>query len=272
MTNEGIYTAVLVDTRISDLFELVLDNFYNRLDKRWNFLIYCSTKNKQFLYDLITSKFEKDKSRTSLIVLDIGNNQIGNDPNIRNFIDYDYSKLLTNETFYKLIPTEIMLIFQLDTLLSDKYHNNIYNFMDYDYVGAPWPNTNYGGNGGLSLRKRSKMIEIINDKNYEQNRPNFYYHEDGYFCGYPNIKMPERELAKTFSVESFHYDKPAGIHKSFCFSTPQQHLELLAHIPKLNELYNKWYTSQKTSAILKTNSDGSYKTDFFKNYEVIKFN
>lgn len=81
-----------------------------------------------------------------------------------------------------------------------------------------------------------------------------------------------KELAKTFSVESFHYDKPAGIHKSFIFSTPQQQLELLSHIPKLNELHDKWRNLQNTSPILKTNSDGSYKTDFFKNYEVIKFN
>lgn len=32
--NTGIYTAVIIEYRISDLFELVLDNFYKHLDKR----------------------------------------------------------------------------------------------------------------------------------------------------------------------------------------------------------------------------------------------
>jgi hypothetical protein len=54
------------------------------------------------------------------------------------------------------------LIFQLDTLLSEQYKNNIYNFLDYDYVGAPWAFNHKVGNGGLSLRKKSKMLEILN--------------------------------------------------------------------------------------------------------------
>lgn len=272
--SEGIYTAVLVDTRINDLFELVLDNFYNRLDKRWNFMIFCSTNNKDFLYNLINTTFSKDKYRTTLVVLNIGNNPIGNNifyNEIRTFIDYDYSKLMTDATFYNLIPTEMMLIFQLDTLLSDKYHNNIYNFMDYDYVGSPWKDKNFGGNGGLSLRRKSKMLEIINDKNYDKNKPDFYYFEDGYFCNYPNINMPEREISKTFSVESYHYDKSAGIHKSFCFSTPEQYKELISHIPRLYELQVKWCQLNTTSQNYRPNLDGSYKTDFFRKYEVIQF-
>lgn len=269
--SEGIYTAVLVDTRINDIFELVFDNFYNRLDNRWNFMIFCSTNNKDFLYNLINTTFSKDKHRTTLVVLDIGNNHIGSDSQIRNFIDYDYSKLMTDATFYNLIPTEIMLIFQLDTLLSDKYYNNIYNFMDYDYVGAPWHKQNYGGNGGLSLRRKSKMLEIINDKNYKENKPNAYYYEDGYFSCYPNINTPEREISKTFSVESYHYDKPVGIHKSFYFSTPEQYKELMSHIPRLYELQVKINRLQMTSAPFISNPDGLYKTDFFRNYKIIQF-
>jgi len=269
--SEGIYTAVLVDTRINDLFELVFDNFYNRLDNRWNFMIFCCVYNKDFLYNLINTTFSKNKYRTTLVVLDIDKNSLGNDPQVKNFVDYDYNKLMTDATFYNLIPTEMMLIFQLDTLLSDKYHNNIYNFMDYDYVGAPWKEKKYGGNGGLSLRRKSKMLEIINDKNYDHNKPNFYYHEDGYFSFYPNINTPEQEIAKTFAVESYHYDKPVGIHKSFCFSNIEQYKELISHIPRLYELQVKCFELYKLSQPFKTNKDGSYKTDFFRNYEVIQF-
>lgn len=195
-SNEGIYTAVIVDTRITDLFELVLDNFYNRLDKRWNFMIFCSNNNKDFLFNLLETKFPIDKKRTSLIVLDI-DRHINVDISCTWFIDYDYNKLLTIEAFYNMIPTEMFLIFQLDTLLSDKYTDNIYNFMEYDYVGAPWPDKRNGGNGGLSLRKKSKMLSIVNDKNYSLNNPQSFYHEDGYFCGYPNLNVPDFEDRKS---------------------------------------------------------------------------
>ena len=62
------------------------------------------------------------------------------------------------------IKTEMFLIFQTDTLILNK--EKIYDFMNYDYVGAPF-NRNFNwrrnypltdfydvGNGGLSLRRK----------------------------------------------------------------------------------------------------------------------
>ncbi len=269
-SNEGIYTAVIVDTRITDLFELVLDNFYNRLDKRWNFMIFCSNNNKDFLFNLLETKFPIDKKRTSLIVLDI-DRHINVDISCTWFIDYDYNKLLTIEAFYNMIPTEMFLIFQLDTLLSDKYTDNIYNFMEYDYVGAPWPDKRNGGNGGLSLRKKSKMLSIVNDKNYSLNNPQSFYHEDGYFCGYPNLNVPDFEKAKSFAIETVYYDKPIGIHKPFNYINNHEYNELLTHFPRLYELNMKWNNLFQNTHNYQVNQDKSYKTNFFDNYKIINF-
>ena len=272
--NEGIYTAVLIDTRISDTYELVLDNFFNNLDKRWNFMIFCSNNNKDFLINLINTKFEIDKYRTTIIALDI-NKPISIDINNKGFVDYDYNKLMTSEKFYQLIPTENILLFQLDTLLSNKYSNNIYNFLEYDYVGAPWEWAEYGGNGGLSLRKKSKMLEIINDKSYKCNLPNAFYHEDGYFTEYSNINMPHRDIAKQFCVESIFYDKPVGIHKAFCVfhHTSNEYKELETLFPRFKELHMKWcYLWTTTEFINEPKLDGSYKIDFFSKYQIITFN
>ena len=98
-------------------------------------------------------------------------------------VPINYSKIFLCNEFYKNISTEIFLIFQLDSLLSDKYYNNIYNYMHYDYIGSPFfhKNNKYVGCGGLSLRKKSKMIEIINDKNYNT-EDNKALLEDLYFC------------------------------------------------------------------------------------------
>jgi len=272
--NEGIYTAVLVDSRITDIYELVLENFYNRLDKRWNFMIFCTNINKDFLVNLINSKFSIDKYRTTVIALNI-DYPISVDLNCKGFVDYDYNKLVTDKTFYELIPTENILIFQLDTLLSDKYSNNIYDFLEYDYVGAPWNHRNFGGNGGLSLRKKSKMLESINDKSYISNIPNSYYHEDGYFCDYPYINTPHKDIAKKFCVETVFYDKSVGIHKAFCvfnYNSPEYN-ELLSHFSKFQELHFRWLNLfQSTKFENKVKTDGSYKTDFFNKYQVISFN
>jgi hypothetical protein len=270
MSSEGIYTAVIVETRVTDLFELVLDNFYNRLDKRWNFMIFCSLNNKDFLINLIREKFLSNAKRTTLVVLHI-DKHISIDLHTRWFVDYDYSKLLTDEKFYKLIPTEIHLIFQLDTLLSDKYYDKIYDFMEYDYVGAPWDLNKKGANGGLSLRRTSKMIEVIKDKSFEQNKPNFFYHEDGYFCGHPNLNIPIGEISKKFSVETCYYDKPVGMHKAFRYITPEQLNELETHFPKIKELYMRWIQLSNETPISPINEDLSYKTNFFDKYEFITF-
>ncbi len=40
--------------------------------------------------------------------------------------------------------------------------DSLNNWLQYDYVGAPWsPNSRFGGNGGLSLRRISPIIQIL---------------------------------------------------------------------------------------------------------------
>ena len=152
-----LYTAIIIESRITDLFELVLENFYSKLDKRWNFLIYTTNNNFIFIKELLNLKFRKDKIRTTIINLDI-----------YHISKTNYSKIFLCNEFYTNISTEIFLIFQLDSLLSDIYYNIIYDYMKYDYIGSPfyYNNNIYVGCGGLSIRKKSKMIEIINDYNY----------------------------------------------------------------------------------------------------------
>jgi hypothetical protein len=80
-------------------------------------------------------------------------------------------------------------------------------FLEYDYIGAPWVNQMVG-NGGFSLRRKSKMIEICNSV------PSFTENEDNYFC-YQNIvylSKPSFEIAQTFSIETVFHEKPFAIH------------------------------------------------------------
>ena len=51
-------------------------------------------------------------------------------------------------------------------ILQQQQQQTVSPFLEYDYVGAPWPpnqdDNSYGvGNGGFSLRSKSKMLECI---------------------------------------------------------------------------------------------------------------
>ena len=154
------YTAVITEPRIHRAWKLVLNNFLTNLDERWDFLIVCGLLNKEFLIELIETNFKEHKHRITIHQL-----------NIENFKKDEYTKFMFEPYLYELIPTETFLTFQLDTLISAKYKDYIYDFIQYDYVGAPWrPGVlvyDYEkmdvlvGNGGLSLRKKTAMLNII---------------------------------------------------------------------------------------------------------------
>lgn len=70
----------------------------------------------------------------------------------------EYNKLLTSRFFWDQFYTENILIIQHDSAL---LRTGIEEFYKWDYVGAPWTFQQHGGNGGLSFRKKSAMIECI---------------------------------------------------------------------------------------------------------------
>jgi len=193
------YSAIIIEPRINDiLFELVLSNFFKNLDNRWCFIIFHGNLNKNNLLNLINQKFENEKHRIILYNMNIDNLTIN-----------QYSLILLSKDIYNYIPTEMFLIFKLDTLISDIYNYKIYDFMKYDYVGAPWSDGGVG-NGGLSLRRKSKMLKLINNTIF--NKDNLPA-EDGFFSdNLHNLYKPNFEKAKEFSIESIYYPFSFGMH------------------------------------------------------------
>jgi len=119
---------------------------------------------------------------------------------------------MVNKNFINEIPTEVFLIFQTDTIICEETKELIYDFMEYDYVGAPWKDNDIGGNGGLSLRRKTKMLEILDKCKYNG------INEDEYFswgCEGVFINMPSKNDAKNFSIETIYNEKSFGIHKAW---------------------------------------------------------
>lgn len=171
-----------------------------------------------------------------------------------------YSSLLLSNLFYELfIDSEFILIYQLDCFV---FKNNLTNFLTFDYIGAPWFNTQNHeanaiirtllfkrpltsiiliiswllrkktsavGNGGFSLRKVDKFLEITTDKKLKKiiaswikhDRP----HEDVFFSFivpifFKNFKIADIETATKFSFETYpqqcytlnNHELPTGCH------------------------------------------------------------
>lgn len=204
---EDTYTAIIIEPREHKALEFVLTNFLENLSTKWNFIIFHGNKNIDFINNLFNTSLNKYKNKVKLINLKVDNLTIT-----------DYNNLLVSKDFYNYIPTEVFLIFQTDTLICSDYKDLIDDFIEYDYSGAPWKDGN-SGNGGLSLRRKSKMLEILNNCEYK-NEPEDVYFSKG--CNNIFINKPNIKDAKNFSVEAIYNDISFGVHKPWLFINKQK--------------------------------------------------
>ena len=128
----------------------------------------------------------------------------------------DYSKIMLKE-LGKHIKTDHFMVIQYDGMPTNSdYWTN--DFLNYDYIGAPWPWFPEGskvGNGGFSLRSR-KLSDlclrdefVINDNLVEDIA---ICHSNKDWLLQQGIKYAPSNLAKQFSVET-----PGGLHPSYGF-------------------------------------------------------
>ncbi|CAH6419831.1 Hypothetical protein HVR_LOCUS912 [uncultured virus] len=214
------FTAIIIEPRKHKALEFVLNNFLRNLDQKWDFIIFHGVDNEDYLNEIVKRMPQEYQDRISMKNL-----------NIKNLSIDEYSQLLVSEDFNESIPTEMFLIFQTDSMICDNTDNYIEQFMKYDYVGAPWSD-GVIGNGGLSLRRKSKMLEIIRSCNYINDA------EDLFFCRKcPDTQMltPDMEEARLFSVETVMSDHTFGIHKPWLY-LPSEMDKLQSICPGLNKL------------------------------------
>jgi hypothetical protein len=136
-----------------------------------------------------------------------------------NNLDYEqYNKFIVYD-LYKHIDTTHALIIQDDGfVVNPEKWDDV--FLNYDYIGAPWPLPNdsfsyrdpFGniirvGNGGFSLRSK-KILSLAENLNLEWKSYFGFYNEDGFFtCHNRNLyeengcKFAPIEIASLFSHE-----------------------------------------------------------------------
>ena len=199
------YTAIIIEPRKHHALEFVLNNALYCLSSEWKIILFHGNDNVEYV-NKIAERLNTE--RLCLIQLNISNLDL-----------FSYSGLLvTKSEIYDSIFTEHFLVFQTDSMFFKRNAEKIYDFLEYDYVGSPWLITNYTptincgfiGNGGCSLRRKSKMIEIIETIPWDNQ------YEDLYFStNYPNIHVsnPEYTKATNFCVDEVFSETPFACHK-----------------------------------------------------------
>ena len=232
-SNDALYTAIIIEPRKHKALEFVLNNFWNNLDDRWTFVILHGTDNEEFVKDIVNKSKHTDRTRS----INMG---------VSNLTVSQYSELFYNPLLYNYILTEPFLVFQTDSIMIKENRHKVYDFMKYDYVGAPWPH-NWNllgkmsvGNGGLSLRKKSKMLKLLNLKDTIKHPPSIYgkyMAEDRFFNGYyfPNepVRKPTFEQATQFAIEAVYSDAPFGVHKPWEFLNKNELSLLIKKYPDI---------------------------------------
>ncbi len=205
--------SVFVEFRFLPHIEFIIRNAIHKLGKGWSHTIVCGELNFFLISDIC-----KQIPNIRIIKLDYNN-----------ISQNDYSELLCTKKFWNYFYGKKILIYQEDSCI---FKTNISDFLHVDYIGAPYgniKNTIYVGNGGLSLRNRKCMLEVIEKqplqtfdipeftKDYCKEMGLTYCPEDVYFS--MNIQtlnigtVASWELANDFSTESISNELAWGGHQ-----------------------------------------------------------
>lgn len=231
-----MYTAIIIEPRKHKALYFVLHNVLDCLSEEWNIVFFHGNLNKEYSIPIVDELNGLYHDRIHMVDLEIDDLTINT-----------YSELLaTKSVIYNYIDTEYFLVFQTDSMIFKKHIYLLDHFIssNYDYVGSPWLKTNYEitkncdyiGNGGFSLRKTSKMLEII-DK-IPWNQP----YEDLYFATkYDSIdvKKPSYEIALQFCFDEAFHTTAFACHKPwFRDHTPVSYSRVREVYPECDILKN----------------------------------
>ncbi|PMD43408.1 hypothetical protein L207DRAFT_542677 [Hyaloscypha variabilis F] len=226
LSNSTISTkaAVIVETRFrTNLVPLIL-HFSGVLGPSWPILIYTSAESiGQFSSSAALGRYLRS-----------GAIQIRLLPQTVLFTNSDsVNEFMTEKWLWEdLAPAEHILIFQSDSMLCANAARSVDDYFAYDLVGAPIAKKlGTGYNGGLSLRKRTTILNILERWDWKTTQKDGDRFEDQWYFNRMTtiqkeeekegiqpeeegaINLPSMEVARTFSVETIDYPHPLGVHQ-----------------------------------------------------------
>jgi hypothetical protein len=195
--------TVFIEFRKFPHTEFIIRNTILKLDNKWSHTIICGNTN----YKLIKKICKKISPNIKILKTDFDNLKPS-----------EYSKFLASKDFWDLLCGEKILIYQEDSFI---FKENINDFLEFDFIGAPFPKTendtpNSVGNGGLSLRSKSIMKEVINTitmdgTNFEDSTLNYMTMTNSY--------IPPEDVYFSKNMQELKIGKVADWKQAFQFSS-----------------------------------------------------
>ena len=131
-----------------------------------------------------------------------------------------------SEEFWDNLDGDLLLKFECDTMLCPNSEYKINQFEKYDFIGGYWGRKSYPldepypkekpMNGGLSLRRKDTMINLIKNHLKEYKASGKPYADDYFFSEY--IEKPITRDVRNFSIDNGYIEPldmkaPFGVHK-----------------------------------------------------------
>ncbi|KAK6542848.1 hypothetical protein TWF694_006787 [Orbilia ellipsospora] len=201
--------ALLIETRPLGHLAPLLLHMITIVPPEWRFMVLGSEESIAHLNSSLPVQMHERNGKLDLHYLP-ANASVATTESI--------SQLFTNLWFYEDViggkrGVENLLVFQSDSILCANSELSINDWLEYDWVGAPWSlNDKFGGNGGLSLRKISKIRQVL----LFQERIPETETEDQWLIKriglLPGANMANARKESEFSVESVWHQSPMGYH------------------------------------------------------------
>ncbi|KAK3333985.1 hypothetical protein B0T19DRAFT_355085 [Cercophora scortea] len=187
--------ALLIENRANPILAPLMLHFISVVPPDWRFRFMGSFESVEYLNQSVAIRSQVAAGKLDLTYIPA---------NMTTASGEEISRFLTTLWLYEVVlqPAEWLLIFQTDSILCANSRQTINDYLEYDWVGAPWDtNGRYGGNGGLSLRRVSAMIDILrNQVRVDGSEPEDVWLTDR--LGHrPGSKMANGTISATFSGE-----------------------------------------------------------------------
>ena len=199
------HIAVLVEFRTTDHIISAVHNVNYHIPSTWPIQIFHGKENEGFIRNsTLQPLIESGKVFLTLMNTVYGKSRT--------------NELLTDSNFWKRVRGEKVLFFQIDSIMCSSSPHKVADFLQYDYIGAPWDLSFFTfdrkyrvGNGGFSLRSRSKLLALLELIPYDNKFPEDVWYAQNLHR--VNGSIPPIEIAKMFAVESMYYERPVGVHR-----------------------------------------------------------
>jgi hypothetical protein len=189
--------ALLIENRVNPILAPLMLHFMSVVPPDWRFRFMGSLESVEYLNSSRAIRNHVASGKLDLTYIPA---------NMTTGSQEEISRFLTTLWLYDTVlqPAEWLLVFQTDSMLCANSRQSLNNWLDYDWVGAPWsPNARFGGNGGLSLRRVSKIIQVLQN----QKRPDNAEPEDVWLTDrlghIPGAKLANGTTSLTFSGEMY---------------------------------------------------------------------